>query len=1136
MHNRDEFEASQKKSGLGWVARTLMMALGMLVGFTIFSSPANAQTALPDADPHGLIAYFERVRAYSISKHPDSLEEHPDRLEVWACNTRRGPQASREALRVDPALLARQFEAAAGPYFAWLSDNQYRPKFVAGGTVTVEKDLDCRAEVRAAAESRPESDINGINGAIIMTDTKSLTFPGGDSTPGVITVGYARNGILCSQADIRARSCTWPKNKRSAVIRSIKSNENNGSRYHRLVHERYHTLVHEIGHMLGLPHSFSDNESGGQYNNPMDVMSAGRTLDIGTLAVNRYASGWVSADQVKVIPVREGNSQLDAPYYLEHLGQSQIQMLVLPVKNGEFYTLGARVRSGRDIDIPLEGVEVYRINQFGCGKYFGVCKPLLRRTKPFISGERLRERSRGDFGQVYREGEVIELKDAAWDTDIWIRVHERTEAGYMVWVGSGPVRSGPLWQGSFLDDEGSVHESSINQLAASGITQGCARGRYGRGPYQFCPQDKVTRAQMVRFLARALDLTDSETPSLGFTDRPSQPITRGETAIMLNRALSLDASGDRDTVAFADVDESDEPELAKAVANLVAAGITQGCASEPEPLFCPDKSLSRAQMASLLVRSPLDTSSDDDDGEDRPDGRSVRISVGDPSTRCRQGVTCWGLHRDYRYKFSKDFGSPPYTLECWANDQLEWSGDWGGEPTRGCYSWGSGQTVHVVVDGVESNKLRWAQPDDEGTQSDGRSVRISMGDPSTRCPQGVRCWGLHRDYRYEFSDDFGSPPYTLECWIDGSRRWAGIWSGRPTRGCYMWGDGGEIVHVVVDGVKSNELRWVQPDDDEVWPDDEETQPDSRKKVRIKWGEDLSSHPDPDISGWCEDYVYCREFDYELTGFGSGPYTLECYLNGSRWGSWVWSGPEYPERGCRVKGSILLVPYVIVDGVKSNELRWPDDEETQPDDEETQPDGRKVRIDWGEDLRRHSDPNVSGWCEDYVYCREFDYELTGFGPGPYKLECWLNDIHWGSKIWSGPEERGCRVKGNILLVPYVIVDGVESNKLRWSRSDGEETQPDDGRKVRIKWGDDMSHHPDCYKFYCRAFRYELSGFGPGPYTLECWLDHYGVTRHYTRSSSWLGPEDEDICWVQGNRLLIPYVVVDGVESNRLHWER
>ena len=1126
MHNRDEFETGQKESGLGWMARTVIIALGMLVGFTILSSPANAQTVLPDADPHGLIAYFERVNAYSISDDDDD-DEWTDRFEVWTCETLNG----RQAFRVDPAQLVRQFEAAAPRYFTWLSENRYRPEFVEGGTVSVPKDIDCLKKVTDEFRPGPKK----ITGVIIMTDTDSVTFP----RTGAPANGYATLGYLCSRADIQARSCIWPKNGRYTVIRSILSDNSS----------RYHTLVHEIGHMLGFPHSFSDNESGWQYNNPMDVMSAGRTLNTGTLAVNRYSAGWISADQVEVIPVREGNSQLDAPYYLEHLGQSEIQMLVLPVKNGEFYTLGARVRSGRDLDIPLEGVEVYRIDQFGCEKSlpayknFKVCIALSRRTEPYVALDRSRERSRGDFGQVYREGEVIELDNAAWDTDIWIRVYERTEAGYMVWVGSGPVRSGPLWQGSFLDDEGSVHESSIDQLAASGITKGCARGLYGRGPYQFCPQEKVTRAQMVRFLARALDLTDSETPSLGFTDRPSQPITRGETAIMLNRALSLDASGDRDTVAFADVDESDEPELAKAVANLVAAGITQGCASEPEPLFCPDKSLSRAQMASLLVRSPLDTSSDDDDGEVRPDGRSVRISVGDPSTRCPQGVTCWGLHQDYRYDYSDNFGSPPYTLECWANDQLEWSGDWGGEPTRGCYSWGSGQTVHVVVDGVESNKLLWAQPDDGETQSDGRSVRISVGDPSTRCPQGVDCQGrgLHRDYRYEFSDDFGSPPYTLECWIDGSRRWAGIWSGRSTTGCYMWGDGGEIVYVVVDGVKSNELRWAQPDDDEVWPDDEGTQSDGRE-VRIDWGEDLSRHPNPDISGWCEDYIYCREFDYELTGFGSGPYTLECWLNGSRWGSWTWSGPEYPERGCRVKGNILLVPYVIVDGVKSNELRWArsDDEETQPGDEETQSDGRKVRIKWGEDLRRHSDPNISGWCEGFVYCRKFDYELTGFGPGPYKLECWLNDIHWGSKIWSGPEERGCRVKGNSLLVPYVVVDGVESNELRWSRSDGEETQSD-GRKVRIDWGeDDLSSDPDpkisgwCEGYvFCKAFTYDLSGFGSGPYTLECWLN--GTLRR--TFINWSGSEHPlESCRVAGNIGLVPYVRVDGVKSNELRWAR
>ena len=299
---------------------------------------------------------------------------------------------------------------------------------------------------------------------------------------------------------------------------------------------------------------------------------------------------------------------------------------------------------------------------------------------------------------------------------------------------------------------------------------------------------------------------------------------------MLNRALPLDANGARNTVVFADVPAGTE--LATAVVNLAAADITQGCASEPKPRFCPDKPLSRAQMASFLARSPIsfDPSSDDDDDDD-------------------------------------------------------------GE-----------------------------------VRSDGREVRIRVGKPSTRCPQDVTCWGLHRDYHYEFIGDFGPAPYTLECWVDDRRVWSGIWSGRSTRGCYMWGDGGEIVYVVVDGVKSNELRWAQPDDEEIRPDDEEAQHDGRK-VRIEWGDDLSSDPDPHIRDWCLGFAYCRDFSYELSGFGPPPYTLACWLsheNRPYKGPSSWAGPEYEDRKerCRVRGKFRLVPYVVVDGVKSNELEWP----------------------------------------------------------------------------------------------------------------------------------------------------------------------------------------------------------------------
>jgi hypothetical protein len=54
----------------------------------------------------------------------------------------------------------------------------------------------------------------------------------------------------------------------------------------------------------------------------------------------------------------------------------------------------------------------------------------------------------------------------------------------------------------FADDEGSSHEAAINRLAAAGLTEGC-------GPAAFCPDDPVTRGQLVTFLNRALLLDES---------------------------------------------------------------------------------------------------------------------------------------------------------------------------------------------------------------------------------------------------------------------------------------------------------------------------------------------------------------------------------------------------------------------------------------------------------------------------------------------------------------------------------------------------------------------------------------------------------------------------------------------------
>ncbi len=54
----------------------------------------------------------------------------------------------------------------------------------------------------------------------------------------------------------------------------------------------------------------------------------------------------------------------------------------------------------------------------------------------------------------------------------------------------------------FTDDNGKVYEDAANRLAQTGLTQGCAPGRY-------CGDDTITRGEMAAFLSRAENLPDS---------------------------------------------------------------------------------------------------------------------------------------------------------------------------------------------------------------------------------------------------------------------------------------------------------------------------------------------------------------------------------------------------------------------------------------------------------------------------------------------------------------------------------------------------------------------------------------------------------------------------------------------------
>ncbi len=120
----------------------------------------------------------------------------------------------------------------------------------------------------------------------------------------------------------------------------------------------------------------------------------------------------------------------------------------------------------------------------------------------------------------------------------------------------------------FSDIGASVHETNILQLAELGITGGCAPGLY-------CPEDPVTRAQMATFLVRALDLPAIEADS--FDD-------------------------DNGTTHEANIEA------------LAAAQVTLGCG---ERAYCPNDPVTRAQMATFLIRA-LDSNL-----LSRPNGRLV---------------------------------------------------------------------------------------------------------------------------------------------------------------------------------------------------------------------------------------------------------------------------------------------------------------------------------------------------------------------------------------------------------------------------------------------------------------------------------------------------------------------------------
>jgi hypothetical protein len=114
---------------------------------------------------------------------------------------------------------------------------------------------------------------------------------------------------------------------------------------------------------------------------------------------------------------------------------------------------------------------------------------------------------------------------------------------------------------AFVDDDDSTFQADIQRLAAAGITKGCNPPDND----QFCPDRRVTRAEMAAFLVRALGLTEGA-GSDAFVD-------------------------DDDSIFQTDIER------------LAAAGITRGCNPPDNNRFCPGDPVTRGHMAAFLHRA-----------------------------------------------------------------------------------------------------------------------------------------------------------------------------------------------------------------------------------------------------------------------------------------------------------------------------------------------------------------------------------------------------------------------------------------------------------------------------------------------------------------------------------------------------